>query len=212
MRLPFCCLAFLLLAVTWSRAAWVAVAVVLACIHWRQLARYKYVVAAVAVAGGVAAYLLKQGSADGRVVMWLGALKAIAADPWTGAGIGGFGGAYAGGVASLFADGGAQGLLQSANVTDNAYNELLTIGVEQGVPGMAAFAAVTLMALLRLRRSCRPLMYGLLALVVFSMFSYPLHCQPYRILHLSLSPRGRRERGFLLFCIFAFARFPRGAG
>ena len=221
--LPFCCLAFLLLAVTWSRAAWVAVAVVLACIHWRQLARYKYVVAAVAVAGGVAAYLLKQGSADGRVVMWLGALKAIAADPWTGAGIGGFGGAYAEGVAALFADGGAQGLLQSANVTDNAYNELLTIGVEQGVPGMAAFATVTVMALLRLRRSCRPLMYGLLALVVFSMFSYPLHCQPYRILfvllcawgatqdssmvgrprcRISASPHGGYGRG--AFCSFAF--------
>ena len=228
--LPFCCLAFLLLTVTWSRAAWTAVAVVLACIHWRQLARYKYVVAAVAVAGGVAAYLLKQGSADGRVVMWLGALKAIAADPWTGAGIGGFGGAYAGGVASLFADGGAQGLLQSANVTDNAYNELLTIGVEQGVPGMAAFAAVTVMALLRLRRSCRPLMYGLLALVVFSMFSYPLHCQPYRILFVLLcawgaaapapsnSPvRGRTPSGITAsphggdgrgaFCAFVFVLF-----
>ena len=109
---------FLPLIVAWSRAAWVAVAVVAACVYWRQLARYKYVVLALAVVGGVAAYLLKQGSADGRVVMWLGALKAIAADPWTGAGIGGFGGAYAEGVAALFADGGAQGLLQSANVTD----------------------------------------------------------------------------------------------
>lgn len=180
--LPFYLLTFLLLSVAWSRAAWVAVAVVAACVYWRRLARYKYVVLAVVVAGGAAAYLLKQGSADGRVVMWLGSIEAIAADPWTGAGIGGFGGAYAGGLASLFADGGAQWLLPSANVTDNAYNELLTIGVEQGLPGMAAMAAVTVMALLRLRRSCRPLMYGLLALVVFSMFSYPLHCQPYRIL------------------------------
>ena len=181
---------FLPLIVAWSRAAWVAVAVVAACVYWRQLARYKYVVLALAVVGGVAAYLLKQGSADGRVVMWLGALKAIAADPWTGAGIGGFGGAYAEGVAALFADGGAQGLLQSANVTDNAYNELLTIGVEQGLPGMVAFAAVVVMALLRLRRSCRPLMYGLLALVVFSMFSYPLHCQPYRILFVLMCAWG----------------------
>ena len=180
--LPFYLLTFLLLSVAWSRAAWVAVAVVAACVYWRRIARYKYVVAAVVVAGGAAAYLLKQGSADGRVVMWLGSIEAIATDPWTGAGIGGFGGAYAGGLASLFADGGAQWLLPSANVTDNAYNELLTIGVEQGLPGMAAMAAVTVMALLRLRRSCRPLMYGLLALVVFSMFSYPLHCQPYRIL------------------------------
>lgn len=175
-------LPLLVLSVTWSRAAWAAVAVVLACVYWRQLARYKYVVAAVVVACGAAAYLLKQGSADGRVVMWLGALRAIAADPLTGSGIGGFGGGYAGGVTSLFADGGAQWLLPSANVTDSAYNELLTIGVEQGLPGMAAMAAVTVMALLRLRRSCRPLMYGLLALVVFSMFSYPLHSQPYRIL------------------------------
>ena len=180
--LPFYLLTFLLLSVAWSRAAWVAVAVVAACVYWRRLARYKYVVLAVVLVCGAAAYLLKQGSADGRVVMWLGSIEAIAADPWTGAGIGGFGGAYAGGLASLFADGGAQGLLQSANVTDNAYNELLTIGVEQGLPGMAAMAAVTVMALLRLRRSCRPLMYGLLALVGFSMFSYPLHCQPYRIL------------------------------
>ena len=221
---------FLPLIVAWSRAAWVAVAVVAACVYWRQLARYKYVVLALAVVGGVAAYLLKQGSADGRVVMWLGALKAIAADPWTGAGIGGFGGAYAEGVAALFADGGAQGLLQSANVTDNAYNELLTIGVEQGLPGMVAFAAVVVMALLRLRRSCRPLMYGLLALVVFSMFSYPLHCQPYRILFVlmcawgaaapapSNSPvRGRTPSGITAsphggdgrgaFCAFVFVLF-----
>lgn len=182
LRVALVLLPLLVLSVTWSRAAWAAVAVVSACVYWRQLARYKYVVAAVVVACGAAAYLLKQGSADGRVVMWLGALRAIAADPLTGSGIGGFGGAYAGGVASLFADGGAQWLLPSANVTDSAYNELLTIGVEQGLPGMAAMAAVTVMALLRLRRSCRPLMYGLLALVVFSMFSYPLHCQPYRIL------------------------------
>ena len=182
----FLILPLAVLPVTWSRAAWVSVAVVSACIYWRRLARYKYVIAAAVVAGCVSAYLLKQGSADGRVVMWLGALRAIAADPWTGAGIGGFGGAYAGGVASLFAGGGAQGLLQAANVTDNAYNELLTVGVEQGLPGMAAFAAVTVMALMRLRRSCRPLMCGLLALVAFSMFSYPLHCQPYRILFVLL--------------------------
>ena len=131
---------------------------------------------------------------------------------------------------TLFADGGAQGLLQSANVTDNAYNELLTIGVEQGLPGMVAFAAVVVMALLRLRRSCRPLMYGLLALVVFSMFSYPLHCQPYRILFVlmcawgaaapapSNSPvRGRTPSGITAsphggdgrgaFCAFVFVLF-----
>lgn len=182
----FVVLPLIMLPATCSRAAWVAVAVVAVCLYWRRLARYRFVVAAVLVVGGVAAYLLKQGSADGRMVMWLGALRAIAADPWTGAGIGGFGGAYAGGVAALFADGGAQGLLQAANVTDNAYNELLTIGVEQGLPGMTAMAAVTLTALVRLHRSYRPLMYGLLALVVFSMFSYPLHCQSYRIMFVMM--------------------------
>ena len=108
--------------------------------------------------------------------MWLGALRAIAADPLTGSGIGGFGGAYA--------DSGVQWLLPSANVTDNTYNELLTIGVEQSLLGMAAMAAVTLMAMLRLRRSCRPLI-----LSKFHNLQYYLHNTIYYFKCLSFMPQ-----------------------
>ena len=176
--------AVVMLSLTWSRAALVAVGGVAVWLYHDELRhnRYRYVLAAVVAALLVAAYLLKSGSADGRLLMWCGSLSAWCDAPWFGAGIGGFSQAYASGVTSFFKAHPDTLLLRSADVTDNAFCELLTIVVEQGVVGAAVFVVLLGLVFSRLRRRSVPLMCALAALVIFSMFSYPFHQLPYRII------------------------------
>lgn len=176
---------------TWSRAAMVAAGTAALLLYRDELRRwrYRYVPAVVVVAVLAGAYLLKAGSADGRMLMWLVSLSAFCEAPLFGAGIGGFSGAYASGMENITFMASVPGqfpwlvsLIRSANVTDNAFCEPITIGVEQGCVGALFFLNLICMVFVRLHMCSRSLKYGLLALVVFSLFSYPLHVVPYRII------------------------------
>ena len=72
---------FPVLVATWSRAAWVAVAVAAACLLWKAHRRMVLWGMGVAVCAGVAAYFLKQGSADGRLLMTMVAGRAAMRRP-----------------------------------------------------------------------------------------------------------------------------------
>lgn len=175
-----------ILAVTWSRAAMVAVAVVAAIAYRHLWIRYWKWVVPVAAALLLLLYWAKQGSADGRMLMAIVSLFCIKEAPLLGSGIGGFSNAYSNGMKAFFESNAGSPLLSVADVTDNAFNELLTIGVEQGVVGMALFVAVIAIVIIRLNGANRQLKYMLLALLIFSLFSYPLHCLPYRILFVMI--------------------------
>lgn len=183
--------ALFMLPVTWSRAAMLAAGMSLLFYYRYELKRwkYRYVFAFVAVVVLAAAYLLKAGSANGRMLMWFVSFISAAEVALFGAGLGGFSSAYASGMTDAtflaYYPGQfewLQPLFRYANVTDNAFCEPLTILVEQGYVGFIFLLVLLCLVFIRLDTCSYPLEFGLLALIVFSLFSYPLHVVSYRII------------------------------
>ena len=179
---------------TWSRAAFVSIAVIVSWIYRQYYWKYRYAVWGTIILAGCGFYFIKQGSADGRLIIWGAALTTWSDSPLSGVGIGGFRNAFAEGMSSLF---GRNADLSSAGVTDNAYNILVKILVEQGIMGALIAVVLTLSVLRTLCSNSRPLFYGMLSLLLFSMFSYPFDLLPYKIIAVlivawSESTNGRR--------------------
>ena len=99
--------------------------------------------------------------------------------PWLGVGIGGFYNAFADGIAWLST---SNMDFSSADVPDGAYNILLKIIIEQGVVGGMMAILFVIVALKGLSKSSKPLFYGIVALLVFAMFSYPFDLLPYKVI------------------------------
>lgn len=176
------CLMLMLLPATWSRAAFVSLGIVLLLIfrnsywHWRWFIWVGY------IAVGVIFYFIKQGSADGRMLIWTSALTTWLHHPWMGVGIGGFFHASANGIAEFYTNNPSSALFTSGGVTDYAFNDLLKVLVEQGNIGMFLCLSMVGYMLFLLWQHSKPLFYGMLSLLIFSMFSYPFELLPYRII------------------------------
>lgn len=186
------------LPATWSRDAFVGLAVVALWIYRRHYRRYRFAVWGVLAVASIAFYLVKQGSADGRMIIWQAALTTWLDSPWLGVGTGGFCHAVAEGMARMHECGVD---LSSAGVTDNAYNILLKTLVEQGVAGAVLAVALCVSAMISLYRSCRPLFYGMASLLIFSMFSYPFDLLPYKIIVVMTVAWSESSGGKALFAI-----------
>lgn len=167
-----------ILPATWSRAAFLGVAMVLLIIYRDKYWKYRYLVWGAVLVASIAFYLIKQGSADGRLIIWNAALTTWIKFPWLGVGIGGFYHAFAEGMAQLST---SEMDFSSANVPDGAYNILLKIVVEQGVTGGLLAISLAVIALERLVKNSKPLFYGIGALLLFAMFSYPFDLFPYKV-------------------------------
>ena len=126
---------FPVLVATWSRTAWVAVAVAAACLLWKAHRRMVLWGMGVAVCAGVAAYFLKQGSADGRLLMTMVAGRAWAGEWLCGHGLGGYAQAYGAAQEAFFAARPGSPLSVVAGSPEYAFNGVLGVGVEQGVLG-----------------------------------------------------------------------------
>ena len=172
----------IMLPATWSRAAFVAYVAVLLVLLYRKHRRWICWLVGVAAIVGVFLYFVKQDSANGRVLMNTVSGRAIVESPWVGHGIGGFAHAFAESQAAYFKMYPESPFIEVAGSPEYAFNELLQIGVEQGCLGMLCFVVIAIGALVvLLRRRCE-LAYGWLALLVFSLFSYPFSLQPFRIM------------------------------
>lgn len=169
----------MVLPATWSRAAFLGVAVVSLFLYRDKYWKYRYLVWGAILLAGVAFYFIKQGSADGRLIIWKAALTTWIDYPWLGVGVGGFYNAFAEGMAQLST---SNMDFSSADVPDGAYNILLKILVEQGVVGGILAISLTAVALIKLSTNSKPLFYGMVALLVFAMFSYPFDLLPYKII------------------------------
>lgn len=175
-------LAFLiLLPATWSRAALLSAAISLGIIYRNQWKRWRWWGFAGIVIIVTVLYFLKQGSADGRSIIYLISLLCISHTPIFGSGIGSFCHQYAEGMAN-FSSNYPTFNFASADVTFNAYNCLLQIGVEQGLIGICLFVVLVSMTLIKLRKNTKILGTALLCLLIFSMFSYPFEQLPYQII------------------------------
>ena len=165
---------------TWSRAAFVSLAICLLWIYRRKYWRYRYLLWGGLAIAAIAFYYFKQGSADGRMVIWRAALTSWLSSPWLGVGTGGFCHAFAEGMAKLSSAGNIN--LDSAGVTMYSYNSLVGILTEQGVVGLTICMLAVGVAMWRLHNVSRALFFAILPLLIFSLFSYPFELLPYKIL------------------------------
>lgn len=170
---------FPVLVATWSRAAWVAVAVAAACLLWKAHRRMVLWGMGVAVCAGVAAYFLKQGSADGRLLMTMVAGRAWVGEWLCGHGLGGYAQAYGAAQEAFFAARPGSPLSVVAGSPEYAFNGVLGVGVEQGVLGAVPALVLGLWSLAVLCRRGEVSAYGWLVLLVSSLFSYPFALWPF---------------------------------
>ena len=170
---------FPVLVATWSRTAWVAVAVAAACLLWKAHRRMVLWGMGVAVCAGVAAYFLKQGSADGRLLMTMVAGRAWAGEWLCGHGLGGYAQAYGAAQEAFFAARPGSPLSVVAGSPEYAFNGVLGVGVEQGVLGAVPALVLGLWSLAVLCRRGEVSAYGWLVLLVSSLFSYPFSLWPF---------------------------------
>lgn len=169
-----------MLPATWSRAAFVSLAVCLLWIYRKVYWRYRY-----AVWGGLAViavvfYYFKQGSADGRMIIWQAALASWIEKPWLGVGTGGFCHAVSEGIAKLSVTGMVD--MDSAGVTNYSYNSLVSILTEHGIVGVSLCLITVSVVMWRMWNVSRALFFAILSLLIFSLFSYPFELLPYRIM------------------------------
>lgn len=166
---------------TWSRAAILASVISLLYMYRTEVRPYRWWIVG---GGGVLAlmyYLLKQGSADGRGIIWWVSGHCILEHPWIGTGIGSFKHQYAQTMAGL-TEGMPDGSMQSADVLDYAFNEWMHIGVEQGFVGLL-FAGCTALLILRYaRKEGSTLKWCLPILLITSLFSYTFELLPFQII------------------------------
>ena len=170
---------FPVLVATWSRTAWVAVAVAAACLLWKAHRRMVLWGMGVAVCAGVAAYFLKQGSADGRLLMTMVAGRAWAGEWLCGHGLGGYAQAYGAAQEAFFAARPGSPLSVVAGSPEYAFIGVLGVGVEQGVLGAVPALVLGLWSLAVLCRRGEVSAYGWLVLLVSSLFSYPFALWPF---------------------------------
>lgn len=169
------------LAATWIRTAWVALAVALTVMLWRGHRRMVLGGLAVAACLGVCAYAMKQNSADGRLLMTIVAGKAWTAEWLTGHGLGGFAHAYGKAQAAFFTGHPDSPLLSVAGSPEYAFNGLAGVSVEQGFIGMACALTITSWTAFILVRKREASACGYIVLLVASMFSYPFSLWPFRL-------------------------------
>lgn len=170
---------FPVLVATWSRAAWVAVAVAATCLLWKAHRRMVFWGMGVAVCAGVAAYFLKQGSADGRLLMTMVAGRAWVGEWLCGHGLGGYAQAYGAAQEAFFAARPSSPLSVVAGSPEYAFNGVLGVGMEQGVLGAVPALVLGLWSLAVLCRRGEVSAYGWLVLLVSSLFSYPFALWPF---------------------------------
>ena len=179
-------LAFVVI-VTWSRAAIVSFVLVALCFYKKHYWSHRYIVWIATGSCCLLLYFLKQGSADGRLLTWTAALTTWLHCPWVGVGIGGFHNACAEGMAELYAANADNLLFASGNVAEYAFCDFIKVLVEQGIVGGLFCAATSIVVLYNVYGWSRPLFYGMISLVIFSLASYPFELHPYRIVVVLLA-------------------------
>ncbi len=188
-------LSFLVIPATMSRSAWVAVAgtvLLIAVVEYRLWRRLREIytrhrlrtlsIGSAAVllllSGAAGVYVLKKGSADGRLLVWKVTAQALA-EHLAGTGAGTFGGVYAETQAARFQAGRlSAGEVAVADSPAYAFNEYLQIALEQGWPGILFFLAILFLSFRDFRSKRNEWQYALFTLLLFALTSYPFRILP----------------------------------
>lgn len=191
----------LVLPVSASRAAWLAVACssLFLCFFrytWNKKLRIHlnsalkktlgFALGAILLLVSIAAmYWLKRDSADGRLLIWKASLELIRKNPLLGIGHDRFRAGYMEAQAGYFNENPTDSAIALADDVVYAFNEGIQLLVEQGIMGFV-LVLVVLIFLFRIRGNNQsPEIWiaqaGLVSLLVFGMFSYPSHILPIKI-------------------------------
>lgn len=124
-----------------------------------------------------------------RMLMWNVTTKAILNQPLTGTGLGGFPALFAQTQAEYFTSGKASETeLTAAGCPKFAYNDYLQLGLELGVIGLLLFALwIGFCLYYGLKNKQVGSTGGMLALLLFSMYSYPLQLPSFWVLLIFFS-------------------------
>ena len=156
-------------------------------------------IAVVFLSGLTGMYLFKKDSADGRLLVWKTTLNMIADHPFTGAGMNGFKTRYMDYQAAWFRQHPDAKEAMVAGDTNYAFNEPLQQTAEHGIPGGLLLMAAVGMALFTVypkkktentvdnkflteeKQLLTVAKAVLLAVAVFSLFSYPAQIVPIKV-------------------------------
>jgi len=191
----------LVLSVTMSRAAWVALIfsgslLLFFRYHWniRFLevfnSRIKRAIGislglVIVAVVGLGLYHLKKNSADGRTLIWKASWEMIQEKPWLGLGFDRFQASYMESQASWFRNNPYDPAASLADDVVYAFNDGIQLLVEQGIVGFFIIFLL-LFAAFKVRGTWdNPEIWlaqaGLVSILIFGMFSYPSHILPIKI-------------------------------
>lgn len=172
-----------MLVLTGSRTAILVVALMLLLLYRKYLRKYKWLVLLLGSLVFLCLFWVKRDSAIGRIVLWSQSLQLCFHSGWLGAGLGSFRSEYAHQLQIFFKDGNAvDNYAQYADVTDYAFCDFLQLVIEQGWIGGTLCISVIAFTLKDLYAVRRDLFFALVALLVFSLFSYPFQLLPFQLL------------------------------
>ncbi len=127
-------------------------------------------------------YFLKPDSAQGRVLMWMVAFKAMFAHP-LGVGWDRVAGAFGQAQEDYFAQHPDSGFISVAGAPEYVFNEFLQVGIAFGIAGFIAFVAVvTAGAVAAWRSRCHGLCGAAVAFAAVCFSSYPLQFAEFYLL------------------------------
>lgn len=170
----------LILTMAMSRAAILSSAICSGIIFWNLWKRWFWWVVMASVFAGTFLYHIKEGSAEGRLIIYYISFLNILHSPVFGGGIGSFFYQYAEEMAR-FSRENPEFNFHSVGVPDYAFNDLLQIWVEQGCFGITFAITTIILTFISLKGRGDTLNIGMLSLLIFSFFSYPFELLPYQI-------------------------------
>ncbi len=141
------------------------------------------------IGGLLALYKMKQGSADGRLLIWKVSSQIIKDKPFLGHGINAFEAKYMDYQAKYFIENPASNKSFVADNTKYAFNEFCRIWVEFGIAGIVISILILFFVLFGKASQLNPLEKilltairgALVAIIIFSLFSYPSEIVPIKI-------------------------------
>lgn len=185
----------LMLAFTFSRSAFLVITLMLAWIFRSYIIRYRVLVIVSALLLAVTLLYLKWGSAMGRIIIWWQTLNLWMTHPLWGVGVNGFAGEYGNQLGVFFSD--AQHITQFAryaDVTEDAFCDILQLGAEQGVVGVIFCCVIVALSLKGLWQRSKTLCYAWMSLLVFSLFSYPFQLFSFQAIAICLMAIGAKGK------------------
>lgn len=150
----------------------------------RQFKRYWMAIVLIISVAATTAYLYKKDSADGRAYINKISLSAIQSNGIKGSGLANYASSYGKAQTEYFAPH-IEDILQAketvkierermiADCPAYAFNEYLELGVECGVVGLIIYLLLISVSITTLYREQSVWCYGLIALSIFALFSYP---------------------------------------